>query len=203
MSDNRKQSLTINVKELDDRREIAGWISTIDVDMVGDVVLPEGMDDSYYKTVKSLTLHHSPMMPVGVCRTYQPKPGKGVWARFYLSKTRPGDEALTMVREGVLGSFSIEWDGASAIYGDPTGDERKRYGDGCRRVFRKWKITGVSLVPQPMNATANVVEKSIRRLHELIAAEQVSVDVCKALGWPEPPGRTVSLPPRRVVMLEG
>lgn len=197
---NRKSTVTINVKELD-TREIAGWISTTDVDMVKDVVLPEGLDDSYYKTVKSLTLHHSSMMPVGVCRTYQPRPRKGVWARYYLSKTQPGEEALVMVREGVLGSFSIEWDPASVIYGEPTAEERKQW-PGARRMFRSWKLTGVSLVPQPMNATANVVEKSIKRLHELIEADLVSVDACKALGWPEPAPRVVSLPPRRVVVLE-
>lgn len=198
---NRKATAVIERKELDNR-EIAGFISTTDVDMVGDVVLPEGMDDSYYKNVKSLTLYHDSQQPVGVCRSYKAQT-KGVWARFFLASTQAGNEALIMVREGVLGSFSIEWHPVTGfLAGPPTEEERRKYGTGCRNVFRNWMLTGVSLVPQPMNATANVVEKSMARLYELIAAEKVSPDTCKTLGWPAPvTGRVVSLPPARVAIL--
>lgn len=182
MNDNRK-SIAIAKKDLS-QKLISGWISTEGCDMYGDVVLAGGMDASYYDrdNIRTLTLFHDPSKPCGKCRDYTKKPGKGVWAKFQMgSKSTWAREALAMLEDDIIGSFSIEWDPATLNSSPPTRDEQEMYGPACKRVFREWVLTGVSLVPQPMNAEAGLAEKSLQRLMELVALGTVSRKTAKMI----------------------
>lgn len=136
-------------------RLVTGYISTIDPDMIGDVVLPEGMDEtSYFASTRSVNLYHDPESPVGVNRALSIRPGKGVYAVTYIGKHALGEDTLTMIEEGIIRAHSIEWDPRTLEEGRPTKDELARYGAGCKNVFRRWTLTRYAFCPNPMNPYA-------------------------------------------------
>lgn len=182
-------------KGLSDDRTVSGLISTIDVDEEGDVVLPSGMDDGYFKDHPVLTLYHDDKLGVGKARNYK-RMARGVWAAFGLGEHPDANQALHMVKAGILGGFSIEWNPRTLIAGPPTAHEREMYGDDCKRVFREWRLTGVSLVPKPMNGKCVVEGKSLDRLMELVRDSKVTAEMAQRLG--------VTIEPRKVrVFLDG
>lgn len=159
-------------KDVDtDKRTIAGWISTEELDFHGDVLLARDVDYTEYMGYKSLTTFHRGDQPVGHCVAITPHPGKGVWGRFYIGRTKGGNEALLMIREEIINAFSIEADPDTIVAGPPTPEERHRYGKpnkDFRRVWRSWTLTGVAIVPQPANSGALISEKSMGRVQELL-----------------------------------
>lgn len=202
MNENRK-TIAIAKKDLAERM-ISGWISTEGCDMWGDVVLAEGMNADYYdrENIRTLTLFHDPSKPCGKCKTYSKKPGKGVWASFRMgSKSIWAREALAMLEDDIIGSFSIEWDANHLNAGPPTTAEREQYGEQCKRVFREWMLTGVSLVPQPMNSECGLTSKALERLTLLVNTGVVSRKTASLIGGvPERKVFTLT-PPQRAYSL--
>lgn len=189
MTDNRK-TIAITKKDLA-QNLVSGWISTEKTDMFGDVVLASGLDSSYYdrENTRTLTLYHDPTKPCGKCGELSIRPGKGIWAKYRLgTKSHWAREARAMLDDDILNSMSIEWDGATLVSSPPTPAEKDYMGDDCRRVFRSWTLTGVSLVCQPMNADCGLTEKQLSRLTELVALGTVSRATAKLVG---------DLPPRK------
>lgn len=132
-------------------RLVSGMVSTIDVDMVGDVVLPEGMDTStYFDTTRSVNLDHDPGAIVGTNRNIKAIAGSGVWTTTYVSKTAFGEDVYTMIKEGVIRGLSIEWDPRSVVFRAPTPADVKKYGM-CKRIMERWTLTSYAFTAQPMN----------------------------------------------------
>jgi phage head maturation protease len=184
-----------------EERLVRGFISTTDVDMIGDVVLPQGMDDdTYFKSTRAVTLYHDASKPVGSNRNLSAR-SKGVYAVTYISKTALGEDTLTMIREGVLRGMSIEWDPRTLESSPPTKEERAMW-PGCKRVFRKWTLTRYSFVPNPMNQYALVdgiksappeyiasMEPIWSRMEELFTGGIIHRSSAVAAGFPDAPSR--------------
>lgn len=133
------------------QRLVTGYISTTDVDMDFDVVLPEGMDDeTYFKHTRSVNLHHDHSLPVGK-NVNLAKKAKGVYAVTHVGRHALGEDVMTMIEDGVVSGFSIEWDPATLVASPPTRAEQDLYGPNCKRVFRQWMLTAYAFVPMPCN----------------------------------------------------
>jgi HK97 family phage prohead protease len=202
-----------------EQRLVSGYISTIDVDMIGDVVLPGGMDDdTYFKSTRSVNLYHDPSKPIGTNRRLVTR-DRGVWATTYISKTPLGEDTLTMVKEGVIRGMSIEWDPRSLVSRPPTKEEKAAYGSACKRIFEKWCLTRYAFVPNPMNQFALVenvksapsdylraMQPIWDRMEELFTAGAIHRSSAVAAGFPDAPERkswaVVEPKPRRVVVVD-
>jgi hypothetical protein len=142
----------VNRKE----RLVTGYISTIDVDMDGDAVLPMGMDDeSYFKNTRSVNLNHDHTLAVGTNVNLARK-ARGVYAVTYITRTALGEDMMTMLEDGVVRGFSIEWDPKTLIAGPPTKAEHEIYGTNCKRLFRSWMLTAYAFTPIPCNPNCYV-----------------------------------------------
>lgn len=170
-----------HVKSIGSDRTISGWISTIDVDEEGDVVLPTGLDRSYYDDHPTLTLHHDDKRGIGRCRDYTAK-ARGVWAKYWINDDAEGEQAYHLIRNEIINGFSIEWNPRTLIASAPTQQEKMLYGDDCCRVFREWRLTGVAAVTKPMNGKCKIEGKSLERLHKLVGDKLVTPEVALALG---------------------
>jgi len=183
-----------------DQRLVSGYISTTDVDMIGDVVLPEGMDDvTYFAGTRSVNLEHDPSKAVGTNRRLTVHPN-GVWATTYIGRHALGEDVFTMIREGVIRGMSIEWDPRSLASSAPTKAERERYGDGCKRVFRKWTLTRYAFTAQPMNpyclvegvksaAYLTAMTPVWEQMESLFKAGKIHRSSAVAAGFPDTPAR--------------
>lgn len=133
-------------------RIVNGYISTPDLDTDYDVVLPEGCDEvSYFAGTRAVNLEHDRTKSIGTNRNLAKRPGKGVYATTYITDTALGQDVYTMVKEGVIRAFSIEWDPRTLVSGPPTPAERATYGPDCKRVFRRWTLTRYALTASPAN----------------------------------------------------
>lgn len=195
------KSIPIGAEAIDpEQRLVSGFISTTDVDMIGDVVLPEGMDEnSYFAGTRSVNLEHDPEAPVGTNRNLS-KRYKGVWATTYVGRHALGEDVLTMLREGVIRGMSIEWDPRSLESSPPTADEKRVYGPRCKRVFRRWTLTRYAFTAQPMNPYCLVdsvksaaylrdAEGIWARMEEMFTKGMIHRSSAVAAGFPDTPGR--------------
>lgn len=103
-----------------DARTFEGYASTWDKDLVDDIILPGAFKKTIEqkfstKQIKVLWQHNAPLgMP-----TEMREDAAGLWVKGRISKTALGDEALELMRDGVVSSMSIgfsipkggaEWD---------------------------------------------------------------------------------------------
>ena len=181
-------------------RIVRGYITTTDVDMIGDVVLPEGMDDqTYFAGTRSVNLEHDPNKPVGTNRNLARLP-RGVYATTYIGRHALGEDVMTMIEDGVLRGHSIEWDPRTLESSPPTKEERAIYGEGCKRVFRRWVLTRYAFTAQPMNphclvdgvkSAAYIASMTPvwERMEELFTAGKIHRSSAVAAGFPDTPER--------------
>lgn len=133
------------------QRLVGGYISTIDPDMDGDVVLPEGCDtETYFNNTKSVTLFHDADKPVGVCRNLDIQRGRGIYTKTFIARTALGDDVLTMIEDGVIRGLSIEWDPRTLVARRPTSKELAAW-PGCKQIFDEWTLLAYSFTPRPCN----------------------------------------------------
>lgn len=201
MNDNRK-AIALNPEAVgEDGRHVHGWVSTVDVDMEGDIVLPGGMDTkTYFETTRSVDLEHDSSKAVGRNRDLSIR-DRGVWAVTFVSTTPLGEDVLTMIREGVISSMSIEWDPRTLVASPPTPEEVERYGP-AKRVFRRWTLTSYAFTARPCNPRANIVavksfdpqrEQQIiwTRMDELVRHNKISRESAVKAGFPDTATRTL------------
>src|SRR5690554_6730312 len=127
-----------------DSRIISGYASTWDLDQGGDMIVRGAFAKSletHGKKVRVLWQHNS-QMPIGRPELMQ-EDEKGLFVRSYIAKTRQGDEALELAREGIIDSMSIGYMVNESEYRD----------DGVR-VISELKLMEYSLVTWPMNEAA-------------------------------------------------
>lgn len=134
-------------------RTVSGIISTTTPDNDGEVVLPSGLDMSYFpKRVKTVYLYHDYEKPVGKCRRMELRDGS-LWASTYITSTALGEDVLKMMDEGVINGFSIGF--ATKAYGPPTNDEEDEYGEH-HTIHREGRLYEYSITPMPCNPDALV-----------------------------------------------
>ena len=170
-------------------RVFKGYASTYDKDLGGDIILPGAFAKTLSERadrVKVLWQHNEPIgRPV---KMYED--GKGLYVEAKISKTRLGDEALELMRDGVIDQMSIG-------YSVPQG--KADYDENGSRLIKELKlyefsavtfpmnekafITGVKSVREALQRTPNIDKHSVNELKKLI-------DDLTALLAQEPPKGT-------------
>lgn len=138
-----------------EERVISGYASTWDVDQGNDKILKGAFAETLSTRadrVKVLWQHNSDM-PIGKPRVMR-EDDRGLFVESFIARTRQGDEALELAKEGIIDSMSI---GFTLSADDVEMDE-----DGVRMI-RRLNLMEYSLVTWPMNEAAVVTAvKSVR-----------------------------------------
>jgi HK97 family phage prohead protease len=154
-----------------DERLVKGIVSVAVPDMDGEVVVPAGLDMTYFPDrVKGVFIDHNYReLPVGTCRNLSLKRGGSVlYSTTYILPGSRGDDLLTAIEHGALSGLSI---GAKATdFGKPTSDEVRKYGQHDS-IVRKAKLIEYSFVAHPCNQDAmiDLVSKSLIRRDSAVA----------------------------------
>jgi len=154
-------------------RVFKGYASTYDKDLGGDIILPGAFAKTLSERadrVKVLWQHNEPIgRPV---KMYED--GKGLYVEAKISKTRLGDEALELMRDGVIDQMSIG-------YSVPQG--KSDYDEDGNRMIKELKLYEFSAVTFPMNEKAFITGvKSVREaLQRTPNIDKHSVDELKKL----------------------
>lgn len=150
-------------------RMFTGYASTFDVDLGGDMI----MQGAFKKTlaersdrVKILWQHSDPIgKPLRMIED-----NKGLYVEGKISRTRLGDEALELMKDGVVDQMSI---GFSIPAGKSDRDE-----NGLR-IIKEVKLFEFSPVTFPMNENAFI--QSVKNAKNLITTEKLSSSEIKEL----------------------
>lgn len=146
-----------------DARTFEGYASTWDKDLVGDIIMPGAFKKSIQeafpaKRIKVLWQHGAPIgLPVEMREDE-----RGLFVRGRVSKTALGDEALELMRDGVVDKMSIG-------FTIPAG---KSDFDGETRIIREVKLMEFSPVTFPANPEAGIT--GVKRIGELLKANKLS-----------------------------
>jgi HK97 family phage prohead protease len=163
-----------------DKRLLTATISTRSVDRDGDIVEPEGIDFTNFKSNPVVLWAHNPSQPpIGKIEELYVSP-TGVMAEIKFAETAFAKDIFNLYADGFLNAWSI---GFSALKGhtEPRLDE-----DGRTQgyVFRKTELLELSAVPIPANPealtrsmksfdteTLSVLSKSFETLPESVKSE--------------------------------
>lgn len=157
-----------------DERVISGYASTYDLDQGGDVIARGAFKKSLetqFKRVKVLW-QHSSASPIGRPMSME-EDERGLFVRSYIAKTRLGDEALELAREGIIDSMSIGYIVKESEYKD----------DGVR-VISELSLMEYSLVTWPMNEAAvitGVKSLEVREIERVLREAGLSRSQAKAV----------------------
>src|SRR5690554_3992823 len=89
-------------------RIISGYASTYDLDQGGDIIVK----GAFTKTLETnaarvkVLWQHNGQMPIGKPIKMQ-EDERGLYVESYIAKTRQGDEALELAKEGIIDAMSI------------------------------------------------------------------------------------------------
>lgn len=160
-------------KQFDDSQRLVTAIATTDaVDLVDEVVLPEGaMVDKDGKPfyANTILLNHDPNRPVGKIRTARLDKSVNGWVvQFTLASTELGRDTYTLLKEGVIGGTSIGF--RAQDWGRPSQKEVDRYGP-IASIIRKWLWLELSVTPTPCNPEAMVTDVKSLTISEEVARE--------------------------------
>ena len=153
-----RKSLKFEVKKDDIAgRVFAGYASTFDVDLGGDIIVPGAFKktiEGRQQSIKVLWQHNE---PIGKSmRLYEDN--IGLFVEGKVSKTRLGDEAIELMRDGVVDQMSIG-------FSVPAG--KSEMSDEGLRIIREVKLFEFSPVTFPMNP--NSIITSVKNMKDAIA----------------------------------
>lgn len=127
-------------------RTFEGYASTFgNVDQVGDIITPGAFAKTIQERfpkgdIKILWQHYEPLgMPIEIREDE-----RGLYVKGRISKTALGDDALELMRDGVVNRMSIGFTIVKADYDDQTGN----------RIIREVKLWEFSPVTFPANEQA-------------------------------------------------
>ena len=140
---------------------LEGYVATSDLDLQGDVILPEALKAAAKDLEKNSTVldNHDPNKRVGAVLLSEARPG-GLFVRIRISETVP--HIRKQIEEGVVNKFSIR---GKVI------DAEQRYDADAKRVItiiKKMYLIHCSVVSTPANTEA----RSLR--HYIVKALEVS-----------------------------
>lgn len=131
------------IKDASEECIIEGYANTADKDRVGDVVLPSAFEKSLpvYMSNPVLLANHDWNDPCGLVQ-HSEITDKGLFVRARVSDTRP--DIKTMIREGVLRTFSIGYNEGEADFDDAT----------QTKFIKSLELLEISIVTVPANSQA-------------------------------------------------
>lgn len=145
------KNLGFEFKANADKREFEGYASTWDRDLGGDQILPK----AFVKTIQERFIEHPKKSgikilwqhnePLGL-PTHMEEDSKGLYVVGRISKTRLGDEALELMKDGVIDQMSIGYD----VVKDDISE------DGQTRYLKELVLYEFSPVTFPMNPMADI-----------------------------------------------
>lgn len=152
-------------------RTFKGYAATWDKDLGGDIITKGAFTKTIAERgnrVKVLWQHSEPLGVPSLMR----EDDKGLYVEGRISKTRLGDEALELMRDGVIDQMSIG-------FSIPSG-KSEYSGDDDARIIREVKLFEFSPVTFPMNENAYITGvKSLRE--QLQFGGNLSADQIKEL----------------------
>jgi len=139
---------------------LEGYVATSDLDLQGDIILPEALKSAAKDLEKNSTVldNHDPNKRVGAVLLSEARPG-GLFVRIRISETVP--HICKQIEEDVINKFSIR---GRVI------DAEQRYDPELKRfvtIIRKMYLTHCSVVSVPANTEA----RSLR--HYIVKALEV------------------------------
>jgi uncharacterized protein len=141
------KNLSFEYKADADKRVFEGYASTWDKDLGGDMILPGAFKKTILerfprKKIKILWQHSEPLgLP-----THMEEDSKGLYVVGYISKTQLGDDALELMKDGVVDQMSIGYD----VNKDDLSE------DGATRYLKELTLYEFSPVTFPMNPMADI-----------------------------------------------
>lgn len=169
------KAMQFKAEDIDaDKRIISGYASTYDLDQGGDIIVRGAFSktlETNAKRVKVLWQHNS-QMPIGRPVSMK-EDDRGLYVESYIAKTRQGDEALELAREGIIDSMSIGYMVRESDYKD----------DGVR-VIKELDLMEYSLVTWPMNESAiitGVKSLEVREIERVLREAGLSRSQAKAI----------------------
>lgn len=139
------------VAKADSDRTARLVVTTADVDRVGDVVLPEGVDLTHYKRNPVLLMGHDHTVLIGRCEDLKVEPGRRITAKAVLhDETLEARQAWSLLSKGYLNGVSI-------------GFNPKRQpspltaGQKSGWLYEETELMEVSLTPVPANPYCTVL----------------------------------------------
>jgi len=169
------KALQFKAEDVDtESRIISGYASTYDLDQGGDIIVRGAFQktlETNAKRVKVLWQHNS-QMPIGRPVKME-EDERGLYVESYIAKTRQGDEALELAKEGIIDAMSIGYMVDESDYKD----------DGVR-VIKELSLMEYSLVTWGMNEQAlitGVKSADVRNLEIILREAGYSRSQAKAI----------------------
>jgi HK97 family phage prohead protease len=141
------KNLEFEYKANSEKRQFEGYASTWDKDLGGDIILPNAFKKTIMERfprnkIKILWQHNE---PIGL-PTHMEEDSKGLYVIGKISKTRLGDEALELMKDGVVDQMSIGYD---VVQDEMAEDQSTRY-------LKELVLYEFSPVTFPMNPQADI-----------------------------------------------
>jgi HK97 family phage prohead protease len=139
------KAIQFKAEDIDaDKRIVSGYASTYDLDQGGDIIIRGAFQKSLETSASKVKVlwQHDPKSPIGRPVSMK-EDDRGLYVESYIAKTRQGDEALELAREGIIDSMSIGYIVNESEYKD----------DGVR-LIKELSLMEYSLVTWPMNEAA-------------------------------------------------
>jgi len=135
-----------------EKREFTAIISTNDVDLANEVLLPEGVNAKDFKNNAIILFNHDRDNPIGTAKSIR-RQGNGLVAKGKLAQgIERIDDIWKLVQQGILKGVSV---GFQILEQRPaTPEDIKMFGKNVRSVISKWKLLEFSIVSIPCNQSA-------------------------------------------------
>lgn len=172
--------------------EIQAIATTPAVDMDDEVVVPSGLDWTYFMNFRSLYYNHDyAALPVATLRNLKKMPDEGGWRiRFSMARHPFARDVFSAMQDGAIRGTSIGF--KPGDMGKPTEEETKRFGQHSR-IIRTAKVLETSITPMPCNQTAIVSmdnpksmidDETARALEQLVVKGRIHRESAAMMGLP-------------------
>lgn len=164
-----KRAVIDNMETSVAQRMVSGIVCTDAMDMEGEIVMPSGLDTSYFPDrVKAVYLNHNyDALPVAKCRKMVLNDRGQMFCQTVIARGGLGDDLLSLMEDGVVNGLSIGFITQSA---SPPKPDEDRY-RGAKSVVRSAKLLEYSIVSMPCNPDALIerVSKGMIRRSSAVA----------------------------------
>ncbi len=144
----------VEYKQDEDKREFTAIISTSDVDLVNEVLLPDGANIKSFKNNPMVLLNHDRNLPIGRAPNIR-RQGNGLVAKGFIGKNIERiNDTWELVKQGIISGVSvgfIEVDSRT-----PSFEDKKMFGKNVQRVITRWILKEFSFVVFPCNEAAMI-----------------------------------------------
>ena len=146
------EDVKINKSEKEDKRIFKGIMSSSDIDLMDEVLLPSGLDKKGF--IGTIFFNHNRDMPIGESLDIR-KNGDRLVATGRIATegiSQKIDEIWDLIKDGIIKGISV---GFRIIeQRQPTKEDIKTFGKKVRNVISKWKLLEYSVVTSPCNQSA-------------------------------------------------